>query len=103
MTGEAYRAPLRDGPQVWINGERVRDVPSHPLFEPIVDIRARIDDAPGPGAVRRTDSPEARQRGVRASGNRTLAGEVLYRNFDFTGPLQFVQRAAGLSERVMGA
>ncbi|HEX2278952.1 MAG TPA: 4-hydroxyphenylacetate 3-hydroxylase N-terminal domain-containing protein, partial [Candidatus Tectomicrobia bacterium] len=44
MTGEAYRASLRDGRQVWINGERVRDVPSHPLFKPIVDVRARIYD-----------------------------------------------------------
>jgi 4-hydroxyphenylacetate 3-monooxygenase len=44
MTGEAYRASLRDGRQVWINGERVQDVPSHHLFKPIVDVRARIYD-----------------------------------------------------------
>ena len=44
MTGEAYRTSLRDGRQVWINGERVQDVPSHPLFKPIVDVRARIYD-----------------------------------------------------------
>lgn len=43
-TGEAYRESIRDGRQVWINGEKVTDVPSHPAFKPIVDVRARIYD-----------------------------------------------------------
>jgi 4-hydroxyphenylacetate 3-monooxygenase len=43
-TGEEYRESIRDGRQVWIDGERVADVPSHPAFRPIVDIRARIYD-----------------------------------------------------------
>jgi 4-hydroxyphenylacetate 3-monooxygenase len=43
-TGEQYRESLRDGREVWINGERVRDVPTHPAFKPCVDIRARIYD-----------------------------------------------------------
>jgi 4-hydroxyphenylacetate 3-monooxygenase len=54
MTGEAYRASLRDGRQVWMNGEQVKDVPSHPLFKPIVDIRARIYDMAYEEAYRRT-------------------------------------------------
>jgi 4-hydroxyphenylacetate 3-monooxygenase len=29
---------------VWIDGERVDDVPSHPAFKPMVDARARIYD-----------------------------------------------------------
>ena len=36
-TGEQYRESLRDGRQVWINGEKVKDVPTHPAFKPIVD------------------------------------------------------------------
>ncbi len=32
-TGQQYGDPIRDGRQVWINGERVRDVTSHPMFE----------------------------------------------------------------------
>ena len=40
-TGEQYRDSIRDGRQVWINGERVKDVTTHPMFKPIVDIRAR--------------------------------------------------------------
>jgi 4-hydroxyphenylacetate 3-monooxygenase len=43
-TGEEYRASIRDGREVWIDGERVEDVPSHPAFKPLVDIRARIYD-----------------------------------------------------------
>lgn len=43
-TGEQYRESIRDGRQVWINGERVKDVTTHPMFKPIVDIRARIYD-----------------------------------------------------------
>ncbi len=43
-TGDEYRESIRDGRQVWINGERVADVPAHPAFKPIVDVRARIYD-----------------------------------------------------------
>jgi 4-hydroxyphenylacetate 3-monooxygenase len=43
-TGDDYRASIRDGREVWINGERVDDVTTHPAFKPVVDIRARIYD-----------------------------------------------------------
>jgi 4-hydroxyphenylacetate 3-monooxygenase len=43
-TGEDYRDSIRDGRRVWINGERVADVTGHPMFKPLVDIRARIYD-----------------------------------------------------------
>jgi 4-hydroxyphenylacetate 3-monooxygenase len=43
-TGEQYRESLRDGRQVWINGERVSDVTRHAAFKPIVDLRARLYD-----------------------------------------------------------
>jgi 4-hydroxyphenylacetate 3-monooxygenase len=43
-TGEQYREPTRDGRQIWINGERVKDVTTHPAFKPIVDPRARLYD-----------------------------------------------------------
>ena len=43
-TGEQYRESIRDGREVWINGERVADVTTHPSFRPLVDIRARIYD-----------------------------------------------------------
>jgi 4-hydroxyphenylacetate 3-monooxygenase len=43
-TGEEYRAGLRDGREVWIDGERVADVTTHPAFRPIVDAKARMYD-----------------------------------------------------------
>ena len=43
-TGDEYRESLRDGREVWMNGERVDDVTVHPAFWPIVDVRARIYD-----------------------------------------------------------
>ena len=42
--GEDYRESLRDGREVWIDGEPVSDVPTHPMFRPLVDVRARIYD-----------------------------------------------------------
>lgn len=43
-TGQQYRDSIRDGRVVYINGDRVRDVTTHPMFKPLVDIRARIYD-----------------------------------------------------------
>jgi 4-hydroxyphenylacetate 3-monooxygenase len=43
-TGEDYKASIRDSRDVYINGERVKDVTAHPMFKPLVDIRARIYD-----------------------------------------------------------
>ena len=43
-TGQDYIDSIRDGRQVYVNGERVTDVTSHPQFKPLVDIRARIFD-----------------------------------------------------------
>ena len=45
--GEEYLDSIRDGRVVYIDGERVADVPTHPMFKPIVDIRARIYDMQG--------------------------------------------------------
>ena len=41
-TGNDYRESIKDGRQVYINGERVKDVTTHPMFKPLIDIRARI-------------------------------------------------------------
>ena len=43
-TGEEYRAGLRDGREVWIDGERVRDVTVHPAFKPVVELKTRMYD-----------------------------------------------------------
>jgi len=43
-TGDDYRASIRDGREVYIDGERVADVTRHPALKPLVDIRAAIYD-----------------------------------------------------------
>ncbi|WP_125614899.1 4-hydroxyphenylacetate 3-hydroxylase family protein [Specibacter cremeus] len=43
-TGDEYRESIRDGRKVYVNGETVTDVTTHPMFKPIVDRRARIYD-----------------------------------------------------------
>lgn len=43
-TGEEYKASIRDGRAVYMNGEKIKDVTIHPAFKPLVDLRARIYD-----------------------------------------------------------
>jgi 4-hydroxyphenylacetate 3-monooxygenase len=45
MTGEEYLASLRDGREVWIYGERVDDVTTHPAFRNAARSVARLYDA----------------------------------------------------------
>jgi 4-hydroxyphenylacetate 3-monooxygenase len=51
-TGEEYRDSIKDGRDIHINGERVKDVTTHPQFKPLVDIRARIYDMQHEAATR---------------------------------------------------
>ncbi len=51
-TGEQYRESIRDGREIWINGEQVQDVTTHAAFKPLVDIRARIYDLAHEDATR---------------------------------------------------
>lgn len=43
-TGAEYRDSIRGTRDIYINGERVSDVTTHPAFKPIVDFRARLCD-----------------------------------------------------------
>jgi len=43
-TGDEYRDSIKDNREVFMNGERVKDVTSHPMFKPLIDIRARMYD-----------------------------------------------------------
>src|SRR4026209_3055470 len=45
FTGAEYLESLRDGREIWIYGERVRDVTSHPAFRNTVRMIARLYDA----------------------------------------------------------
>src|SRR5918997_4687400 len=50
--GDEYRESIRDGREVWVSGERVADVTIHPMFKPLVAIRARIYDMAHDDATR---------------------------------------------------
>src|SRR5258708_12643527 len=43
-TGNQYLDSIRDDREVYINGERVKDVTRHSMMKPLIDIRARIYD-----------------------------------------------------------
>ena len=44
-TGAEYLESLRDGREIWIYGERVKDVTTHPAFRNTVRMIARLYDA----------------------------------------------------------
>jgi 4-hydroxyphenylacetate 3-monooxygenase len=45
FTGEEYLESIRDGREIWIYGERVKDVTTHPAFRNTVRMLARLYDA----------------------------------------------------------
>jgi 4-hydroxyphenylacetate 3-monooxygenase len=45
MTGEEYIESIRDGREVYLYGDRVKDVTTHPAFRNSVRVTARLYDA----------------------------------------------------------
>src|SRR3954453_14660445 len=45
MNGEEFLASIRDGREIWIYGERVKDVTTHPAFRNSARMIARLYDA----------------------------------------------------------
>ena len=82
-TGQDYIESLRDGREVWIDGEQVEDVTTHPAFAPMVNVRARIYDlgheagTAGPADLRRrADRGALRHHLAPAAHPRRLAGQA---------------------------
>lgn len=67
-SGDRYRRSIRDGREVYVNAERVKDVPTHPLFRPLVDIRACLFDMADEPAHRDT-MPQVKDGEINAVGN----------------------------------
>ncbi len=61
MDGRRYRESLRDGREVWVHGERVKDVTAHPALAPVCRELARIYDL--------QETPETRDAMTYVSGN----------------------------------
>ena len=57
MTGDEYIESLRDGREIYIYGERVKDVTTHPAFRNPVRMIARLYDALHDPAPHVTCSP----------------------------------------------
>ncbi|MCZ6683520.1 MAG: 4-hydroxyphenylacetate 3-hydroxylase, partial [Planctomycetota bacterium] len=68
-TGAEYRDSLRDSREVFINGERVKDLATHPSFKPVVDIRARIYDMQHDPATAPVMTVEGENGEINAVGN----------------------------------
>lgn len=68
-TGAQYRDSIRDNREVYVGGERVRDVTVHPMFKPLVDIRARFYDMQHEPATRHIMAFEA-DGDINAVGNK---------------------------------
>src|SRR6187401_1912638 len=62
FTGEEYLESLRDGREIWIYGERVKDVTTHPAFRNTVRMIARLYDALHDKEERRQGVPGDRAR-----------------------------------------
>ena len=45
FTGQEFLASLRDGREIWIYGEKVKDVTTHPAFRNTARMLARLYDA----------------------------------------------------------
>ncbi|MGH2602700.1 MAG: 4-hydroxyphenylacetate 3-hydroxylase family protein [Dehalococcoidia bacterium] len=77
LTGARYIESLRDGREVWLNGERIRDVTEHPAFAGAVREFARIYDL--------QHSPEFRDEMTFVSpetGNRVSSSWLLPRTIE---------------------
>src|ERR1700737_3815157 len=51
-TGSQYLDSIRDSREVYMDGERVKDLANHPMLKPLIDIRARIYDMQHEAATR---------------------------------------------------
>ncbi|HTF54643.1 MAG TPA: 4-hydroxyphenylacetate 3-hydroxylase N-terminal domain-containing protein, partial [Pseudonocardia sp.] len=66
-TGQDYLDSLAADRDVWVDGERVKDIANHPAFAPIVGLRARIYDMAHEAATQDVLSYVDEQTGERNS------------------------------------
>ena len=67
MTGERYINSLKDGREVFIDGEKVDDVTTHPAFKDIINEMARIYDLQNSDEYRDEMTFVDEESGVRSS------------------------------------
>lgn len=67
MTGQRYIDSLKDDREVWLDGQRVKDVTTHPAFTGIIHELARIYDLQHTDAHRDTMTFASPETGNRVS------------------------------------
>ena len=76
MTGDEYIESLRDGREIWLHGERVKDVTTHPAFRNPIRMTARLYDSMHTGDyVDEADQPDRHRK--RRSHHAVLQGTHL--------------------------
>ena len=81
MTGEEYIESLRDGREVYLYGDRVEDVTTHPAFRNSVRMTARLYDALHDAPSRRRPDLPDRHRQRRLHACATSAPPALRRTW----------------------
>ena len=75
QTGDEYLESLRDGREVYVYGERVKDVTTHPAFRNTARMTARLFDAlHDPEKSHQTDRPVIKAPTGPSSGSLNSAG-----------------------------
>src|SRR5215475_5887142 len=114
MTGAQYRVSLDDGRATFFEGERVKDLPGHPILGPAVDVVARCYDrfhSASPGAesplmsVARSAADLKARLPLLHEADHIQAGGGLYaqrivtrKHYDLDGAKRKALRAAGLPD-----
>ena len=83
FTGDEYLESLRDGREIWIYGERVKDVTTHPAFRNTVRMIARLYDAlhdPATRNILTIETDTGIRRAMEASLNLNLVGKLARAN-----------------------
>ena len=80
MTGEQYRESLRDGRNVFLEGQRIESLPEHPIYKVPVEIAAGLYDRgydPTPGAIRDTIKTLRSPADLREHAEKMESGDIL--------------------------
>src|SRR5438874_4105280 len=67
MTGARYIESLRDGREVWLDGQKIDDVTQHPAFKPMIDALARVYDLQNSDEYRDQMTYVEPENGIRTS------------------------------------
>ena len=92
-TGDEYKASLQDGGEVYINGERVKDVTAYPMFKPLLAFSRDLlnSDYAGHRLIFQEFAHSPRFAHLAA----------VYHNFEWNGPAEMAREAAGISDQVL--